>query len=98
MLDHVETQIGRLSGGQQQRVFIARALAQEADVLVLDEPMTGIDVATQEVILQVIEEERQRGKIVLMATHDLPEDFSGAVIVLGPLGTPQTERWEHAGL
>ena len=71
MLDHVETQIGRLSGGQQQRVFIARALAQEADLLLLDEPMTGIDASTQELILQVIEEERQRGKIVLLATHDL---------------------------
>src|SRR5215213_7909093 len=71
MLDHTQTQIGRLSGGQQQRVFIARALAQEADLLLLDEPMTGIDASTQELILQVIEEERQRGKIVLLATHDL---------------------------
>ena len=50
------TQIGQLSGGQQQRVFIARALAQEADVLLLDEPMNGIDAGTQEVILAVIEE------------------------------------------
>jgi ABC-type Mn2+/Zn2+ transport system ATPase subunit len=52
-------------------VFIARALAQEADVLLLDEPMNGIDASTQEVILQVIEEQRQAGKIVLLATHDL---------------------------
>jgi manganese/zinc/iron transport system ATP- binding protein len=65
------TQIGQLSGGQQQRVFIARALAQEADVLLLDEPMNGIDASTQEVILQVIEEQRLAGKIVLLATHDL---------------------------
>jgi manganese/zinc/iron transport system ATP- binding protein len=64
-------QIGQLSGGQQQRVFIARALAQEADVLLLDEPMTGIDAGTQEVIMQVIEEQRLAGKIVLLATHDL---------------------------
>jgi ABC-type Mn2+/Zn2+ transport system ATPase subunit len=71
MLDYRNAQIGQLSGGQQQRVFIARALAQEADVLLLDEPMTGIDAGTQEVILQVIEEQRQAGKIVLLATHDL---------------------------
>jgi manganese/zinc/iron transport system ATP- binding protein len=64
-------QIGQLSGGQQQRVFIARALAQEADVLLLDEPMNGIDAGTQEVILEVIEEQRAAGKIVLLATHDL---------------------------
>ena len=71
MLAERGSQIGALSGGQQQRVFIARALAQEADVLLLDEPMTGIDAATQEVILRVIEEQRAAGKIVLMATHDL---------------------------
>lgn len=66
-----DRQIGQLSGGQQQRVFIARALAQEADVLVLDEPMTGIDAGTQEVVLEVLEEQRAAGKIVLLATHDL---------------------------
>jgi manganese/zinc/iron transport system ATP- binding protein len=71
MLEFRNEQIGQLSGGQQQRVFIARALAQEADVLLLDEPMTGIDAGTQEVILQVIEEQRKAGRIVLLATHDL---------------------------
>lgn len=71
MAEYSGQQIGQLSGGQQQRVFIARALAQEGDVLLLDEPMNGIDAATQEVILRVIEEQRQAGKIVIMATHDL---------------------------
>ena len=71
MLEQRGEQIGQLSGGQQQRVFIARALAQEADVLLLDEPMTGIDASTQEVIMQVMEEQRLAGKIVLLATHDL---------------------------
>jgi manganese/zinc/iron transport system ATP- binding protein len=71
MLEYAHTQIGQLSGGQQQRVFIARALAQQADVLLLDEPMNGIDAATREIIMAVIEEQRLAGKIVLMATHDL---------------------------
>ncbi len=71
MIEHRGAQIGQLSGGQQQRIFIARALAQEADVLLLDEPMNGIDAGTQEIILQVIEEQRLAGKIVLLATHDL---------------------------
>jgi manganese/zinc/iron transport system ATP- binding protein len=65
------TQIGQLSGGQQQRVFVARALAQGADVLLLDEPFNGIDAQTQEVIRTIIEDGRQTGKIVLLATHDL---------------------------
>jgi manganese/zinc/iron transport system ATP- binding protein len=71
MLEYRDRQIGALSGGQQQRVFVARALAQEADVLLLDEPMTGIDASTQEVVMGIIEEQRQQGKIVLLATHDL---------------------------
>lgn len=71
MLDYAGTQIGQLSGGQQQRIFIARAVAQEADVLLLDEPMNGIDATTQEIIMAVIEEQRVAGKIVLLATHDL---------------------------
>jgi manganese/zinc/iron transport system ATP- binding protein len=65
------TQIGQLSGGQQQRVFVARALAQSADVLLLDEPFNGIDAQTQDVIRTIIEGGRQTGKIVLLATHDL---------------------------
>ncbi len=71
MLEYHDRQIGALSGGQQQRIFVARALAQEADVLLLDEPMTGIDASTQEVVMGIIEEQRQQGKIVLLATHDL---------------------------
>ncbi len=71
MLEYRDRQIGALSGGQQQRVFVARALAQEADVLLLDEPLTGIDASTQEIVMGIIEEQRQQGKIVLLATHDL---------------------------
>jgi len=71
MWEFRRTQIGQLSGGQQQRVFVARALAQEADVLLLDEPFNGIDGQTQEVMRAIVEDERQAGKIVLLATHDL---------------------------
>jgi len=64
-------QIGELSGGQQQRVFLARALAQQADVLLLDEPFNGIDTTTQSVIFDLLCEQRQQGRTVLLSTHDL---------------------------
>jgi manganese/zinc/iron transport system ATP- binding protein len=64
-------QIGELSGGQQQRVFVARALAQEADLLLLDEPFNGIDTATQGVIFDLLYAQRQQGRTVLLSTHDL---------------------------
>jgi manganese/iron transport system ATP-binding protein len=63
--------IADLSGGQQQRVFIARALAQRADVLLLDEPFSGIDVEAHEAIFAILDELRQRGVTVLLSTHDL---------------------------
>jgi ABC-type Mn2+/Zn2+ transport system ATPase subunit len=64
-------QIGALSGGQQQRVFIARALLQNADVILLDEPFTGVDAPTQSLVLQILAELRSTGKTILFATHDL---------------------------
>ncbi len=64
-------QIGELSGGQQQRVFIARALAQEAELLLLDEPLTGLDMPSQQAIFDVLEGLRPDGVTVLIATHDL---------------------------
>ncbi len=64
-------QIGELSGGQQQRVFIARALAQEAELMLMDEPLTGLDLPSQEDIFGVLGELRQRGVTVMIATHDL---------------------------
>ncbi|NLV74835.1 MAG: metal ABC transporter ATP-binding protein [Chloroflexi bacterium] len=63
--------IGELSGGQQQRAFLARSLAQEAELLLADEPFTGVDASTQEVILRVFEDLRERGVTVLVSTHDL---------------------------
>jgi manganese/iron transport system ATP-binding protein len=67
------TPFGALSGGQRQRALVGRALAQEGDVLLLDEPLTGIDAPSQEAILAVLEAERQTGRTVLMTTHDLEQ-------------------------
>lgn len=64
-------QIGALSGGQQQRVFLARALVACGDVLLLDEPFTGVDVPTQDLFLELFESLRQRGVTIVFATHDL---------------------------
>jgi manganese/iron transport system ATP-binding protein len=64
-------QIGELSGGQQQRIFIARALAQEAELLLLDEPLTGLDMPSQEAIFDILDSVRLDGVTVLLATHDL---------------------------
>ncbi|MCB0197323.1 MAG: metal ABC transporter ATP-binding protein [Anaerolineae bacterium] len=64
-------QIGELSGGQQQRVFIARALAQEAQLMLMDEPLSGLDVKSQEDIFAILDKLRQRRVTVLVATHDL---------------------------
>lgn len=64
-------QIGELSGGQKQRMLIARALAQEADLLLLDEPLAGLDIPSQDQILSILDEIKQQGITVLFATHDL---------------------------
>ncbi len=64
-------QIGRLSGGQRQRAFVARALAQDADLLVLDEPFVGIDARTEATILRILRETRDAGGSVVMVHHDL---------------------------
>jgi ABC-type Mn2+/Zn2+ transport system ATPase subunit len=71
-LAHLGTRpIADLSGGQQQRVFIARALAQQADVLLLDEPFGGVDAEAQEAIFEILDELRRRGVTTLLSTHDL---------------------------
>jgi ABC-type Mn2+/Zn2+ transport system ATPase subunit len=73
MADLSQRQIGALSGGQQQRVFIARALAQESYVLLLDEPVTGLDVRAQDEVLRIVEDIHHNGVTVLVATHDLQQ-------------------------
>jgi ABC-type Mn2+/Zn2+ transport system ATPase subunit len=71
MTGHARTQIGRLSGGQRRRVFLARALAAEPDLFLLDEPVTGIDATTQELLMDLLEAQAARGKTVVATTHDL---------------------------
>jgi ABC-type Mn2+/Zn2+ transport system ATPase subunit len=71
MADHADRQIGALSGGQRRRVFLARALAAEPDLVLLDEPVTGIDATTQEDLMDLLEDEARRGKTVIATTHDL---------------------------
>jgi manganese/iron transport system ATP-binding protein len=66
-----KTSIGDLSGGQQQRVFLARALAQEPHILLMDEPFTGVDAATQEVTLSLLEQLQMQQVTIMISTHDL---------------------------
>jgi manganese/iron transport system ATP-binding protein/manganese/zinc/iron transport system ATP- binding protein len=71
MSDFRSRQIGQLSGGQQQRVFMARALAQGSDILLLDEPFAGVDAATERAILDVLEEAKSKGRTLVVVHHDL---------------------------
>ena len=71
MADFKDRQIGELSGGQRKRVFLARALAQKNQVILLDEPFTGVDVKTETAIIELLGEMRKEGKIMLVSTHNL---------------------------
>ena len=71
MADFALRQIGQLSGGQQQRVFLARALAQDADLTLLDEPFAGVDAATEKAIIDVLKSLKDEGKAVVAVHHDL---------------------------
>jgi len=71
LADLEDRQIGSLSGGQQQRMFIARALAQEAELMLMDEPLAGLDVPSQQDIFAVLDDLRGRGVTIVLSTHDL---------------------------
>ncbi|MBD0269815.1 metal ABC transporter ATP-binding protein [Pseudanabaena sp. FACHB-2040] len=73
MLDLAHRQIGQLSGGQQQRIFLARALAQGADLYLLDEPFTGVDKKTEALLLRIFDELRSQGKTLLVSCHEWGE-------------------------
>lgn len=71
MLEYRNRQIAQLSGGQQQRVFLARALTQEADLYLMDEPFAGVDAATESSIIKLLKELNQQGKTIVVVHHDL---------------------------
>ncbi|WP_288079749.1 manganese/iron ABC transporter ATP-binding protein [Shinella sp.] len=100
MNDFRKRQIGELSGGQRKRVFLARALAQEGQVILLDEPFTGVDVRTEEQIVELLGKLRDEGRVMLVSTHNLGSvpDFcdrtvfvKGTVIASGPTAETFTE-------
>jgi manganese/iron transport system ATP-binding protein len=95
-----ERQIGELSGGQKKRVFLARALAQEGQVILLDEPFTGVDVKTEDAIVALMRELRAEGRLMLVSTHNLGSvpDYCDQVVMLlntvlaaGPTGEVFTQ-------
>lgn len=86
MLGFRKRQIGELSGGQRKRVFLARALAQDGQVILLDEPFTGVDVKTEEQIITLLRELRDEGRVMLVSTHNLgsvPDFCDRTVLVKG---------------
>lgn len=106
MQEYRHRQIGELSGGQRKRVFLARALAQDGQVILLDEPFTGVDVTTEDQIIALLGELREEGRVMLVSTHNLgsvPEFcdrtvlVKGTVLGYGPTETTFTrENLQHA--
>lgn len=106
MVDFRYRQIGELSGGQKKRVFLARAIAQQGEVILLDEPFTGVDVKTEAKIISLLKELRAEGKTMLVSTHNLGSvtafcDYTvmvkGTVLASGPTDTTFTaENLEQA--
>ena len=84
MLPYAKRQISNLSGGQQQRVFLARALAQESDLYLMDEPFVGVDAATEHAIIDILRELQSQGKTLIVVHHDLttaPEYFDRILLL-----------------
>ena len=109
LVSFAQRQIGQLSGGQQQRVFLARALAQRADIYFMDEPMAGVDAATERIIFELLKELRASGKTIVAVHHDLrtvPQYFDYVallnvrLVASGPtetIFTPENLRKTYGG-
>ena len=109
MADLADRPIGQLSGGQQQRVFLARALAQDAEFYLMDEPFAGVDAASEQVLIAALRELQAAGKTVLVVHHDLqtaPDYFDHALILathaiasgrMGEVYTPETLQAAYGG-
>jgi len=84
MNEFSDRQIGELSGGQRKRVFLARALAQNSKIILLDEPFTGVDVQTEDAIINLLREMKKEGKLMLVSTHNLGSvpEFCDRVILI----------------
>ncbi len=84
MADYRDRQIGELSGGQKKRVFLARALAQQGRIMLLDEPFTGVDVQTEAAIIELLRALRSEGHIILVSTHNLGSvpEFCDQVVLI----------------
>ena len=103
MTAFADRQIGALSGGQKKRVFLARALAQEARVILLDEPFTGVDVATEDAIVALLREMRDEGRVMLVSTHNLgsvPRFCDRTILIKGTVldHGPTETVFTHANL
>jgi manganese/iron transport system ATP-binding protein len=103
MTEFRHRQIGELSGGQRKRVFLARALAQEGRVILLDEPFTGVDVTSEEQIVGLLRELRDEGRVMLVSTHNLgsvPEFCDRTILVKGTILAhgPTAEVFTRANL
>ncbi len=103
MQDFRKRQIGELSGGQKKRVFLARALAQEGKVILLDEPFTGVDVKTEDAIIELLQALRDEGCVMLVSTHNLgsvPRFCDRAVLINRTVlaSGPTSEVFTHANL